>query len=343
MFASGMRRHAAPRPKVDGAGRKVIASLPNKLSITGHTDATPFSSRRGYGNWELSTDRANASRATLVAAGVPPSRIAKVTGKADHDRWTRKTRCALKQAHQHCLASPVGGPARRARGKLSAACRPTQPIVSYGPHAWRRFWSDPRSCSKLGGHDAACQDTAWAVLQDSAAALPLSFRTVGAQGLHRTRGIGTGRASDARGVGGGRLSAQPQHRVQAALRWLQRVRSSARAGQGFPAESDHAPGSPSQRRRGRPYPAGSRAKRAFRTVPALSGDPPQRQRHGSDGLRRIPPRWWKTVPSIPSSWSIGRPAIGWLASASPIGYATGCRWSTAFSIRRRSAPAPERQ
>ena len=64
---------------------KVIASLPNKLSITGHTDATPFSSRRGYGNWELSTDRANASRATLVAAGVPPSRIAKVTGKADHD------------------------------------------------------------------------------------------------------------------------------------------------------------------------------------------------------------------------------------------------------------------
>ena len=54
-------------------------------------------------------------------------------------------------------------------------------------------------------------------------------------------------------------------------------------------------------------------------------------------------RWWKTVPSIPSSWSIGRPAIGWLASASPIGYATGCRWSTAFSIRRRSAPAPERQ
>ncbi|HHJ13161.1 MAG TPA: motility protein MotB, partial [Gammaproteobacteria bacterium] len=40
---------------------KVINKVPNKLSLTGHTDATKFVSRKGYSNWELSADRANAS------------------------------------------------------------------------------------------------------------------------------------------------------------------------------------------------------------------------------------------------------------------------------------------
>ncbi len=64
---------------------KVIERLPNKVSITGHTDSTPFSSNASYTNWELSTDRANASRRALLAAGVPAERIATVVGKADQE------------------------------------------------------------------------------------------------------------------------------------------------------------------------------------------------------------------------------------------------------------------
>ena len=46
---------------------KPLGSVPNKLSITGHTDATPFGGRPGYTNWELSADRANTARRALVA------------------------------------------------------------------------------------------------------------------------------------------------------------------------------------------------------------------------------------------------------------------------------------
>ncbi|PJK29005.1 flagellar motor protein MotB [Minwuia thermotolerans] len=60
----------------------VMTRLPNKIKITGHTDATPYRSGNGYGNWELSADRANASRRALLELGVPQNRIDQVTGKA---------------------------------------------------------------------------------------------------------------------------------------------------------------------------------------------------------------------------------------------------------------------
>jgi len=63
----------------------VMGRLPNKVTITGHTDATPYRSSNGYGNWELSSDRANASRRALLAMGVTQDRIEEVTGKAAQD------------------------------------------------------------------------------------------------------------------------------------------------------------------------------------------------------------------------------------------------------------------
>jgi chemotaxis protein MotB len=63
----------------------VVAPLDNKLSISGHTDATPYRGRADYSNWELSTDRANAARRALVNAGVDGDRIEDVSGRADTD------------------------------------------------------------------------------------------------------------------------------------------------------------------------------------------------------------------------------------------------------------------
>jgi chemotaxis protein MotB len=63
----------------------VVAPLNNKLSISGHTDATPYQGRADYSNWELSTDRANAARRQLVTSGVDEKRIENVSGKADTD------------------------------------------------------------------------------------------------------------------------------------------------------------------------------------------------------------------------------------------------------------------
>lgn len=62
---------------------QVRNKLPNRVSITGHTDATPYRTENGYGNWELSSDRANASRRMLIESGIAPQRVAQVAGKAD--------------------------------------------------------------------------------------------------------------------------------------------------------------------------------------------------------------------------------------------------------------------
>jgi chemotaxis protein MotB len=62
----------------------VLATLPEPLILTGHTDATPFASG-GRTNWELSADRANATRRVLVEAGLPDDHFKEVSGRADRD------------------------------------------------------------------------------------------------------------------------------------------------------------------------------------------------------------------------------------------------------------------
>ena len=61
----------------------VLAEVPNKLTLEGHTDASPFGAgERGYSNWELSSDRANASRREINAGGLPEDRVLLVQGLA---------------------------------------------------------------------------------------------------------------------------------------------------------------------------------------------------------------------------------------------------------------------
>ncbi|MFZ2650917.1 MAG: flagellar motor protein MotB [Burkholderiaceae bacterium] len=61
----------------------VLAVVPNRLTLEGHTDATPFGAgERGYSNWELSSERANASRRELVFGGLPEDRVMRVQGLA---------------------------------------------------------------------------------------------------------------------------------------------------------------------------------------------------------------------------------------------------------------------
>lgn len=59
----------------------VLNQVPNKISLSGHTDAAPYSSgEKGYSNWELSADRANASRRELIAGGMGESKIVRIVG-----------------------------------------------------------------------------------------------------------------------------------------------------------------------------------------------------------------------------------------------------------------------
>ena len=60
---------------------KTLNEVPNKISLSGHTDAVPYyGGEGGYSNWELSADRANASRRELVAGGLEDGKVLRVVG-----------------------------------------------------------------------------------------------------------------------------------------------------------------------------------------------------------------------------------------------------------------------
>lgn len=62
----------------------LLNELPNRISISGHTDSLRYTlGDRGYSNWELSSDRANASRRELVAAGLDGDKLLRVAGMGD--------------------------------------------------------------------------------------------------------------------------------------------------------------------------------------------------------------------------------------------------------------------
>ena len=67
-----------------------VRALPNKISISGHTDAKPYAGRGDFGNWELSAGRANAARRTLVAGGYPDEQVARVVGYASSALYDRE-------------------------------------------------------------------------------------------------------------------------------------------------------------------------------------------------------------------------------------------------------------
>ncbi|WP_431025834.1 flagellar motor protein MotB [Halomonas sp. H5] len=84
MFELGSDRVAPYMRELLRTIAPLLNELPNRLSISGHTDSVPYAGGyRGYSNWELSGDRANASRRELVAGGLEADRLLRVAGLAD--------------------------------------------------------------------------------------------------------------------------------------------------------------------------------------------------------------------------------------------------------------------
>ena len=126
-----------------------IKDLPNKVKIAGHTDSTPFASRkkgRGYGNWDLSGERAQESRRVLVAAGLDPAQVAAVEGRAARDpllpddtRSPRNRRISIlmlrKPVPKDINATATGATTRTK--KRGAGCRRS-------PAKLNKDWTGPR-------------------------------------------------------------------------------------------------------------------------------------------------------------------------------------------------------
>ena len=85
MFELGSAKPLPAAEKLFALVEKVVQPLPNKVSIRGHTDSKPYGQNAVYTNWELSADRANAARRSILGDGLDPTRIENVQGKADRE------------------------------------------------------------------------------------------------------------------------------------------------------------------------------------------------------------------------------------------------------------------
>ncbi|MBR9881668.1 MAG: flagellar motor protein MotB [Gammaproteobacteria bacterium] len=84
MFALGSDRVAPYLRNLLRTMAPLLNDLPNDLSISGHTDSLAYlNGRGGYSNWELSSDRANASRRELLDGGLEGDKLLRVAGLAD--------------------------------------------------------------------------------------------------------------------------------------------------------------------------------------------------------------------------------------------------------------------
>ncbi len=83
MFPSGSARMFEKTKTLMTKVAQAVSDMPNEISIRGHTDSIAYGAAADYTNWELSSDRANASRRVMLEAGIPKSRVNNVVGKAD--------------------------------------------------------------------------------------------------------------------------------------------------------------------------------------------------------------------------------------------------------------------
>ena len=139
MFDSGS---ATVKPYMRDLLREIgiaLMDVENKISLDGHTDRQGYgNAARGYSNWELSADRANATRRELMAAGMPEEKLARVVGMAsslplepDNPNAPANRRITLlvmtKEAEERLLGTPMVLPEAGAESPQASAPVKTAP------------------------------------------------------------------------------------------------------------------------------------------------------------------------------------------------------------------------
>ncbi|CRL49164.1 MULTISPECIES: flagellar motor protein MotB [Pseudomonas] len=145
MFDSGSARLKPYFEDILLAMADTIKAVPNKISISGHTDAKPYSGTGDFGNWELSANRANAARRALVAGSYPDQQVARVVGYASSALFDREnpfnpvnrridivvlTKKAQKaiEGSQGAEPAPEPAPAPAAQGQGGPGEVPAKPV-----------------------------------------------------------------------------------------------------------------------------------------------------------------------------------------------------------------------
>ena len=151
MFPSGSAAMFDKTKSLIVMASDVIKAMPNKVSIRGHTDANKYKPGATYTNWELSADRANATRRVLTESGVPESRINNVMGKADTDHLlgdkpadprNRRITVIMEREELESLINREGADAAREIGVPSAVDDAREILKKATEEPYRRTQGD---------------------------------------------------------------------------------------------------------------------------------------------------------------------------------------------------------
>jgi chemotaxis protein MotB len=118
--------------------------VPNRISLSGHTDTTAYVSVAGYTNWDLSADRANAARRALEGGGLAPDKVSRVVGLSssvlfdkENTRNPINRRISIivmtKEADESALktdAMPQSAAAQAAAASAPATMAPAEPSAA---------------------------------------------------------------------------------------------------------------------------------------------------------------------------------------------------------------------
>ena len=105
---------------------EIIKKFPEKIAISGHTDSTQYAEGNKYDNWDLSTDRANASRRALIDAGLPAERITNLAGKGDTEPLVKDDPDSPKNRRISIVLLRQNPLTAKAAAGADAAAPPTQ-------------------------------------------------------------------------------------------------------------------------------------------------------------------------------------------------------------------------
>lgn len=196
MFATGGTEIAPYMRSIMHIIAPVLNDLPNRISLAGHTDNQPYlNGERGYGNWELSTDRANASRRELVEGGLTSDKILRVIGMANtmalpgnYDTnaaqrrisiviLTREQEEAIRKENTQSQSEVIDGDKDAAAqlwrlvtpsaGKATAPIKPSTPTASTAPNAATAAQSDVKSPAPVDDNDGVGEKTPAQVPRDA--------------------------------------------------------------------------------------------------------------------------------------------------------------------------------
>jgi chemotaxis protein MotB len=130
------------QPEPNANGRELLMTIaeelgkiPNKVNVEGHTDSQQFAGKVNYTNWELSADRANASRRLMQQHGLRADQVAQVRGFADQQPRNAKDPSDPANRRISLIVQYLGPTAPAVGGTSAAPVVPGVPAAASTPKA----------------------------------------------------------------------------------------------------------------------------------------------------------------------------------------------------------------